>query len=101
MVGFSSGLLKQGLPKAADAGPPPLQLGEVMVFSGSAGHARSADDAELARVAARCIAESHGRLADDASLVKDVKETLAGSPSQPVWSEASARVEGVWRGATR
>ena len=56
---------------------------EVMVFSGSAGHPRTADDGELARVAELCVEQAHARLADDASLVAEVRGTLAESPFMP------------------
>jgi hypothetical protein len=54
---------------------------EVMVFSGPG--PRTADDAELYRVANICIEQSHARLENDASLVDRVKETLSGSPLMP------------------
>ncbi|KAH8056829.1 hypothetical protein JL722_7043 [Aureococcus anophagefferens] len=44
---------------------------EVMVFSGSAGHPRTADDDELRDVARRCVAQAHARLADDADLAAE------------------------------
>ena len=56
---------------------------EVMVFSGSAGHPRTADDDELRDVARRCVAQAHARLADDADLAAEVRAALAESPYVP------------------
>ena len=56
---------------------------EVMVFSGSAGHPRTADDDELRDVARQCVAQAHARLADDADLAAEVRAALAESPYMP------------------